>query len=118
MRLTKEEFAVLLLGVFCTVFSLFGGTSFETGNAEPVSGLTVETAAPAVKAEKPVNLNSADGEELMTLPAIGEKRSAAIIAYREKVGGFRYPEDLYFIDGFNDILVEKLRNLVTTEEIK
>lgn len=61
-----------------------------------------------------ININVASQEQLMTLPGIGEVKAAAIIAYREEVGGFSSKEELKNVSGIGDKTYEKLESLITT----
>lgn len=63
----------------------------------------------------PVNLNTADAEELATLPGIGPATAQKIIAYRESVGAFQSTEELMQVDGIGEKTFEKLKELVTVE---
>lgn len=60
-----------------------------------------------------ININVAGKEQLMTLPGIGEVKAAAIIAYREEVGGFSSKEELKNVSGIGDKTYEKLETLIT-----
>jgi competence protein ComEA len=60
-----------------------------------------------------VELNSASVDLLLTLPGIGEDRAKAIIAYREKTGGFKTIEELQNIEGIGQATFDKLKNLVS-----
>lgn len=60
-----------------------------------------------------VNINTADSETLQTLPGIGEKKAADIIAYREEHGAFSSTEDLKNISGIGDSTFEKLSPHIT-----
>lgn len=73
---------------------------------------TQAEAAPSQAAGK-VDLNTATAEELMTLPGIGEKRAADIIADREANGPFRTPEELTRVKGIGEGILEGLIDLVT-----
>ncbi len=60
-----------------------------------------------------VNLNTASGEELMTLPGIGKSKADAIIRYREENGFFLSPEDVMNISGIKDAVYGKIKELIT-----
>ncbi|MDF1535006.1 MAG: ComEA family DNA-binding protein [bacterium] len=62
-----------------------------------------------------VNINVATSEELTSLPGIGQAKADAIIAFREGHGPFATVDGLLEIRGIGAGLVEKLRDLVTTE---
>lgn len=62
-----------------------------------------------------VNLNTADAEELETLPGIGPATAQKIIAYRESVGAFQSTEELMQVYGIGEKTFEKLKELVTAE---
>ena len=55
-----------------------------------------------------INLNRAGVAELTTLPAIGEVRARAIIAYREENGPFNSPEDLIAVPGIGPTILAGL----------
>lgn len=57
-----------------------------------------------------VNLNTATQAELEAVKGIGPSKAKAIIAYREKNGGFKSVDDLAKVKGFGKASVEKLRS--------
>lgn len=61
----------------------------------------------------PLNLNTCTKEELMEIDGIGEIRADAIIAYREKLGGYSSVEQLKDISGIGDKTFEKIAPYVT-----
>ena len=75
--------------------------------------VSVEEAQMEKETSGLVNINTATREELMTLPGIGEKKAADIIAYRESVGAFMTPEDIKQISGIKDGLYQKISSLIT-----
>ena len=60
-----------------------------------------------------VNINTAGGEELMTLPGIGEQKASAILAYRERNGGFSKIEEIMQVSGIKTALFERIRDGIT-----
>ena len=86
--------------------------------AVPVTAVTTATSAPAVTTaatagttaasstetaiQYPLELNLATAAQLCTLPGIGETRAQEIIAYRTKIGGFRYLAQLMEVPGIGE----------------
>lgn len=56
-----------------------------TAAASPKAGKSSKTATPKV-AQQPVNINTANAEELTALPGIGPAKADAIIKYRQDMG--------------------------------
>lgn len=81
----------------------------------PVVYTTPRTEQEAQQAElaAPINLNTADAETLMRLPGIGEKRAAAIVAYREEHGPFASPDKLVEISGISQRMVDQWAGRIT-----
>ena len=139
MKISKLELISLILaaafGAFAAGWFLRGASSAQPVRVETEHLLAQPTAvvlptaetqpsvtpnpSPAVTAEQTpapdgkIDLNTATAEELVTLPGIGEKRAAAIIADREANGPFRMPEDLTRVDGIGEGILEGLIDLVT-----
>lgn len=59
-----------------------------------------------------VNLNTADKDELMTLPGIGESKAESIIRYREENGAFASPEDVMNISGIKEAVFSKIKDRI------
>ena len=49
-----------------------------------------------------INVNTADKEDLMHLPGVGEMTAMEILREREAHGPFRYPEDLLSVRGIGE----------------
>lgn len=49
-----------------------------------------------------ININNASAGEMEELPGIGKVTAERIVAYREKYGPFRRPQELLMIDGLSD----------------
>lgn len=56
---------------------------------------------PPVDVSKIVNINSADVNELMTIPGMEKKIAENIVELRQKLGKFKSLEELLFIDGIS-----------------
>lgn len=66
------------------------------------------TGSPAVGSAARVNLNTDPVQTLMTLPGVGKKRAAMIVASRKEDGWFRTIQDLTRIKGIGAKTVSKL----------
>ena len=60
-----------------------------------------------------LDLNSATAAQLQLLPGIGEKLSAAIVAWREEHGPFQKVEELLQVPGIGEKRLAEIRDLVT-----
>lgn len=85
-------------------------TAADAGHSDPQPTETGETES----ASGTVNINTAGLEELDTLPGIGPVKAAAIIAWREEHGPFRYPEQLLEVSGIGEKTLEGLIDLIRT----
>lgn len=127
VKISKLEFVMSLL---TAAFLAFAAGWFLGGNAsaKPLritaertldQPETVVLPAPSPEAGGAeagrVNINSADSETLQTLPGIGEKRAADIIAYREENGPFRIPEDLTKVKGIGEATMEGLLDYISVK---
>ena len=61
-----------------------------------------------------INLNTASAAELDKLPGIGPAKAAAILAWREEHGPFRYPEQLLEVPGIGEGILADILDLVNT----
>ncbi|MGN0169588.1 MAG: helix-hairpin-helix domain-containing protein [Lachnospiraceae bacterium] len=63
--------------------------------------------------EGKVNLNSADRQQLMTLPGIGESKAESILKYREDMGKFSSIEEIMKVDGIKEGVYNKIKEQIT-----
>ena len=70
-------------------------------------------AGSAGSAGQKVNLNTADCEQLKTLPGIGDAKADAIIRYREEHGSFESIEEIQNISGIKSAVFSKIKDLIT-----
>jgi len=76
----------------------------------PVTAAETTAAPTSVTVSGPIDLNTATADELMTVPGIGPKTAADIIAYRESHGGFDSVDELDNVSGIGPASVEKWRS--------
>ena len=86
-----------------TTASLPEGSPAVQNSAEPKRNTGLKT-----------NINTADIEELMELPDIGETLAGRIIEYRKTKGGFKKSEDLMGVSGIGQKTFDKIKDLITT----
>ena len=60
-----------------------------------------------------INLNTATAAELMELPGIGEKLSAAIVNYRSQIGTFQSIWQLDAVPGIGEKTIQKIEPYLT-----
>lgn len=61
----------------------------------------------------PISINTADVEELVVVPAIGEKIARAIICHREKHGDFTSLDELREVTGIGHYNFTKMKKYLT-----
>lgn len=80
-----------------------------------VSEAAEQETAQAAESDGRVNINTADADELKTLPGIGDAKADSIIAYREQNGAFAAIEDIKNIEGIKDGVFAKLEDHIKVE---
>ena len=63
-----------------------------------------------------ININTASAEELAQLKGIGPSHAAKIVAYREKNGPFKMPEDLMQVSGIGQKTLEANQENIIVED--
>jgi competence protein ComEA len=80
-------------------------------------GLISALNADSAEVQK-ININTASAEELSQLKGIGPSHAAKIVAYREKNGPFKMPEDLIQVAGIGRKTFEANQEAIIVEEPK
>lgn len=95
---------------------LTDGEKIVVPTKEEAVSLEAEEASSLAAAEEEsdglVDINTADREELMTLPGIGEVKADAIIAYREEYGDFETIEDIMNVSGIKEGAFAKIKDQI------
>ena len=114
---TKSELALLgLTAVF--LCAMAGLSARDRAALEPGAVIETEVTVPEEEIAPdfpPVNLNTADVEELDTLPGIGESLAGRIIAWREANGPFTSIEQIMEVSGIGEATFAELRDRVTVD---
>jgi len=104
MYLTVEQ----KIGLFFVLISVFVGTILlnreDTKNIEYQKEVLMEYVP-----EFPVNVNSADSTQLVSIPGIGPKIASEILKLRRKKGKFNKIEDLLEAKGVGISRLEKIK---------
>lgn len=122
---TKSEWILLIItAVFlCVLLILYyrDQTALETGpvirTELPVSSedLPMPEPLPEPEPSKPVDINSADVQELIELPGIGEKLAERILEYRAANGSFSNVDELLNVSGIGQQKLDAIRDLITVQ---
>lgn len=98
---------VAMLLSLMVVFSFSPAMAASKDNKQQVA---TEESKAEVSAK--VNINTADVEELTTIPGIGPKTAEAIVAYRNDNGQFKKVDDLIEVKGIGAKKLEQIRSYV------
>jgi len=64
---------------------------------------------------KPININTANSEELQQVPGIGPATAQKILQMRKTYGPFKSVDDLLAIRGLGEKRLDKMRKYITVE---
>ena len=90
-----------------------GLTFVETGETGRTVSAPDQSSAPGMLEGEVLDLNTASQADLTRLPGIGEKKAAAILAWREEHGPFQVVEDVMSVDGIGEKILADIRPYVT-----
>lgn len=111
----SEKILLLATALFlCVLLALFFR---DRASAE---GVHVETAVEVPQADilpdlSPLDINTASGEELSSLPGIGEELARRIVTYRTENGPFASVEELMEVSGIGEGKLAGLRDRITVD---
>ena len=123
--MNKKTAAAVVLAILVAVLVFCLGYLFGFNRASSVFPMTVTpvTADSAVAEENPepqgpVDLNSAEQEELELLPGIGPATAEKIIAYRKAHGPFTSIEQIMNVEGIGEKKFEEMREFISIGGIR
>lgn len=88
------------------------------GAAFPLSAAPAAAPKAAASEARPIDINTADGAALESVPGIGKSLSQRILAFREKNGAFQSVDDLLKVPGVGEKSIQKLRPYLTVAKAK
>ena len=115
-KLKAVRTELILLGLTAVFLGGLLTASYRDRTTAEVA-VTAEHALPPEEVEVTlVDLNTAEAEELATLPGIGEGLAKRIVDYRTEHGPFEGPEGLMEVSGIGEKKLEALLPEVTVGE--
>ena len=110
--------AVLTVGVFLGRMSVLSGGAAVTasGNGSVFPEAVLDLSQKTAEESALININTADKDELMCLPGIGESKADGILEYRRKNGAFQSEDELKAVNGIGDGMLDKIRNYITVKD--
>jgi competence ComEA-like helix-hairpin-helix protein len=79
-----------------------------------LEGISATTKKPPLK---PININTANSEELQQVPGIGPATAEKILQMRKSYGAFKSVDDLLSIRGIGKKRLEKMRKYLTVSKL-
>lgn len=104
---------VILLAGMAQLSNQVHANSINKALASNTASMAGTEASTVASKSLSVNLNSANAEQLSSLPGVGIKKAEAIIAYRELNGEFESIEELVNVKGIGPKVLAKLNGLIT-----
>ncbi len=103
------RFVISSLFVICLILFLGSTIVSSQGKEEIMDAEMVEKNEMIEK----VNINTADMEQLMQLPGVGEGTAKKIIDYRKSNGQFKTLDQLKLIPGIGEKKYKKMEDMLT-----
>lgn len=117
-----KKWQIFVIGVLCgLVFSglcLLIVKSKQPAEITYISPTFSEASGSAIleiNSQRRLNINTASVEELDTLPGIGNEKAKAIVDFREKNGKFVSIDDLLYVPGIGQAILDQIKDKITVE---
>lgn len=110
---SQKAVCIVLLAAACCISVIPGLVQPVQDHSAVYNASGREVRLPVIPGSSgTVSVNTADAEELQTLPGIGETLSAFIVSERLNNGDYYYPEDLTAVKGIGIKKLEQFRELL------
>lgn len=87
----------------------------EAGIQPSVTDQDPGTAGEISSGDGKVNINTADKEQLTTLPGVGSSKAEAILAYRQEQGGFSSIDEIMNVEGIKEGVFAKIKDKISVD---
>jgi comEA protein len=107
---------MLVLFVAVAIFAPQNGMAAEEKAVQPAMKAGAEKAATSAAKSTlsgPVNINTANAEELAKLPDIGPKTADEIVKYRKEHGDFKTTRDIINVKGIGEKKFQAIQDKIT-----
>lgn len=102
--MNRKCLAYSILSILCIVLFLTSTSTASQKKTKPESAVTK------------VNINTADGQELETLPGVGKSLAERIIKHRNAMGPFKTPQDLMAVKGIGQKKLDGMIEFVSVKQ--
>ena len=111
MKFTRNGIILLIV----TLLGAIGLVGYEIWQYSTASKPYTADEIAQMEIDVPVNINTADIEELKAIPGMNEKLAQSVLAYREEHGGFTDKSELIGVNGIGDEIYRELEPYITAE---
>lgn len=107
--------ALLIVSAVMIFYALKLPRVYEAGVTTPITTGTALQSAEIQEAPSvfPININTATVEELTQIEGLGETKAAAIVEYRDVLGGYTEVSQIMQIRGFSEGLYSRIAPYLT-----
>lgn len=110
--LTRHEKIVIIFLLLVTLIGVGVNYYKKTTQQPTLPGAPFEIPKSQTHAYEPVNINTANAEQLSALPGVGAVLAEEIVAYRNTHGPFEHTEDVMEVKGIGQKKFAKIKELI------
>lgn len=111
--MSRQERLVIIFLILCAAIGT--GVSFYKNTHLAQVQVVPSAITKSAYIKSKININTANPQELASLPGIGPSLAEKIVNFRQENGFFILPEDITKVAGIGKAKYEAIKDLVTTE---